>query len=98
MQFEPPPFLTSKTPRNLLCNLRRDVDKWTTVNYVPNLFEKCKNIISGQLTVITIGSLSNVALAVSLDPNFIGRLKHLYVGAGHIHSKYNCTLLYITLM
>ncbi|XP_075981064.1 uncharacterized protein LOC142979774 isoform X2 [Anticarsia gemmatalis] len=43
----------------------------------------------GQLTVITIGSLTNVALAVTLDPGFLGRLNHLYIGAGHIHSEAN---------
>lgn len=43
----------------------------------------------GELTVITIGSLTNVALAVSVDPDFIKRLKHLYVGAGHIQNDLN---------
>ncbi|CAB3245384.1 unnamed protein product [Arctia plantaginis] len=40
----------------------------------------------GELTVITIGTLTNVALAVRLDPGFLGRLKHLYIGAGNIQS------------
>ncbi|XP_022112309.2 probable uridine nucleosidase 2 isoform X2 [Pieris rapae] len=40
----------------------------------------------GQLTVITLGALTNIALAITLDPNFLGRIKHLYVGAGHIHN------------
>ncbi|XP_047507053.1 inosine-uridine preferring nucleoside hydrolase-like isoform X1 [Pieris napi] len=39
-----------------------------------------------QLTVITMGALTNIALAITLDPNFLGRIKHLYVGAGHIHN------------
>ncbi|CAH0600228.1 unnamed protein product [Chrysodeixis includens] len=41
----------------------------------------------GNLTVITIGTLTNVALAIRLDPDFLSRLTHLYVGAGHIHSE-----------
>lgn len=40
--------------------------------------------------MITVGSLTNVALAIKVDPEFLGRLTHLYVGAGHIESK--CTL------
>ncbi|CAH2099532.1 unnamed protein product [Euphydryas editha] len=41
----------------------------------------------GQLTVITLGTLTNVAMAIKIDPNFLNRLEHLYVGAGHIHSE-----------
>lgn len=41
----------------------------------------------GELVIIALGSLTNIALAISLDPDFIGRLSHLYVGAGHIYSK-----------
>ncbi|XP_053601176.1 uncharacterized protein LOC128669937 [Plodia interpunctella] len=41
----------------------------------------------GNLTIITIGPVTNIGLAVALDPGFLGRLKHLYIGAGHIHSE-----------
>ncbi|XP_072935927.1 uncharacterized protein [Epargyreus clarus] len=41
------------------------------------------------LVVITIGTLTNVALAIKLDPGFLGRISHLYVGAGHIESEKN---------
>ncbi|CAH0698765.1 unnamed protein product [Spodoptera exigua] len=44
-------------------------------------------LYEGNLTVITIGTLTNVALAVKLDPNFLSRLNHLYIGAGHIQSE-----------
>ncbi|KAJ2943960.1 hypothetical protein O0L34_g8283 [Tuta absoluta] len=40
----------------------------------------------GELTVVAIGPLSNIALAVKLDPKFVSRLKHLYIGAGNIYS------------
>ncbi|XP_037300513.1 uncharacterized protein C1683.06c isoform X1 [Manduca sexta] len=43
----------------------------------------------GRLTVITIGTLTNVAVAIKYDPDFLNRLAHLYVGAGHIHSEQN---------
>ncbi|XP_041973606.1 inosine-uridine preferring nucleoside hydrolase-like isoform X2 [Aricia agestis] len=39
-----------------------------------------------QLTVVTLGALTNVALAIKLDPDFLSRIAHLYVGAGHIHN------------
>ncbi|CAH2069000.1 unnamed protein product, partial [Iphiclides podalirius] len=43
----------------------------------------------GNLTVVTLGSLTNVALAIKIDPDFLSRLQQLYVGAGHIHSDNN---------
>ncbi|KAI5639388.1 inosine-uridine preferring nucleoside hydrolase domain-containing protein [Phthorimaea operculella] len=41
----------------------------------------------GELTVAVIGPVSNIALAVRLDPKFISRLKHLYIAAGNIYSE-----------
>ncbi|CAH2099530.1 unnamed protein product [Euphydryas editha] len=41
----------------------------------------------GQITIITLGALINVAMAIKLDPDFLNRLAHLYVGAGHIYSE-----------
>lgn len=41
----------------------------------------------GQLTVITLGALTNVAIALKIDPDFLNRLSHLYIGAGHIHDE-----------
>ncbi|XP_068628892.1 uncharacterized protein [Battus philenor] len=43
----------------------------------------------GNLKVITLGALTNVALAIKLDPNFLSRLQQLYVAAGHIHDENN---------
>ncbi|KAJ0181407.1 hypothetical protein K1T71_003492 [Dendrolimus kikuchii] len=56
-----------------------------TKSAVDALMELSK-VHEGNLTVITIGTLTNVALAIKYDPNFLSRLAHLYVGAGHIHS------------
>ncbi|CAH0722917.1 unnamed protein product, partial [Brenthis ino] len=42
----------------------------------------------GQLTVITLGALTNIAMAIKTDHNFLSRLSHLYVGAGHVHNEY----------
>ncbi|XP_026331330.1 probable uridine nucleosidase 2 [Hyposmocoma kahamanoa] len=41
----------------------------------------------GNITVVTIGTLTNIALAIKLDPEFLGRLNHLYIGGGHIYSE-----------
>lgn len=41
----------------------------------------------GQLTVITLGALTNVAMAIKLDPNFLNRLAQLVIGAGHIYGE-----------
>ncbi|KAL0849837.1 hypothetical protein ABMA28_011776 [Loxostege sticticalis] len=44
-------------------------------------------IYEGALVIVTIGTLTNVALAMKMDPEFLNRLSHLYVAAGHIHSN-----------
>lgn len=41
---------------------------------------------AGELIVVTLGSLTNVALAITLDTGFMGRLKHLYLAAGFVKS------------
>ncbi|XP_059049242.1 uncharacterized protein LOC131844383 [Achroia grisella] len=43
-------------------------------------------IHEGTLIVVTIGPVTNIALAIVLDPGFIGRIKHIYIAAGHIYS------------
>ncbi|CAH0406170.1 unnamed protein product [Chilo suppressalis] len=54
-------------------------------NAVLRLIELSK-IHEGELVIVTVGTLTNVALAMKLDPAFISRLAHLYVAAGHIYS------------
>ncbi|KAJ8735046.1 hypothetical protein PYW08_014296 [Mythimna loreyi] len=63
---------------------------------VPAKTEKAVNALidysktyEGDLIIITIGTLTNVALAIKLDPEFLSRLDHLYIGAGHIHNDEN---------
>ncbi|KAF9409447.1 hypothetical protein HW555_011190 [Spodoptera exigua] len=41
----------------------------------------------GELIVVAIGPVTNIALAVKLDPQFINRLSQLYIGGGHIYSE-----------
>ncbi|XP_038209333.1 inosine-uridine preferring nucleoside hydrolase-like isoform X2 [Zerene cesonia] len=69
---------TGEVLRNLVPPRRE-----AAVNKLIDLSKKHK----GKLTVIGLASLTNIALAIQLDPNFLGRIKHLYVGGGHIHSE-----------
>ncbi|CAH2990310.1 unnamed protein product [Chilo suppressalis] len=57
-------------------------------NAVQALIELSKTY-KDELTVITLGSLTNVALAIKMDPDFLNRLDHLYVAAGHINDESN---------
>ncbi|XP_052753724.1 uncharacterized protein LOC113514760 isoform X3 [Galleria mellonella] len=40
----------------------------------------------GNLIIVTTGPVTNIAMAIVLDPAFLGQLKHLYIAAGHIYS------------
>ncbi|CAH3847989.1 unnamed protein product [Pieris brassicae] len=47
------------------------------------------HLYGDKLIVVAIGALTNIGLAIKLDPGFISRIGQLYVGAGHIHdAKY----------
>ncbi|XP_045761225.1 probable uridine nucleosidase 2 [Maniola jurtina] len=48
-----------------------------------NLSKKYKD----KLVVIALGSLTNIALAIRIDPDFVSRLSQLYVAAGHIYGE-----------
>ncbi|XP_053601169.1 uncharacterized protein LOC128669936 isoform X2 [Plodia interpunctella] len=54
-----------------------------------NALVKLSEIHKDELSVITIGTLTNVALAMKLDPGFIDRIGHLYIGAGFIRDEEN---------
>ncbi|KAL0895386.1 hypothetical protein ABMA27_011519 [Loxostege sticticalis] len=41
----------------------------------------------GELIIVAIAPLTNIALAIKLDPGFISRLKQLYVGAGNVYEE-----------
>ncbi|XP_057318972.1 uncharacterized protein LOC130663643 [Microplitis mediator] len=44
---------------------------------------------SGELSILAIGPLTNIALAVSLDPNFMNNVKRLYIMGGSIAGRGN---------
>ncbi|CAG9110977.1 unnamed protein product [Plutella xylostella] len=51
-----------------------------------NALIELSNKYKDELVVVALGALTNIALAIRLDPFFIKRLAHLYVGAGNIQS------------
>ncbi|XP_023955083.2 uncharacterized protein LOC112058458 [Bicyclus anynana] len=38
-----------------------------------------------ELVIVALGPLTNIALAVRIDPDFLSRLSQLFVGAGHVY-------------
>ncbi|XP_077390437.1 nucleoside hydrolase [Festucalex cinctus] len=46
----------------------------------------------GKVTLVALGPLTNLALAVKLDPTFPGKLKELYIMGGNIEGKGNMSL------
>ena len=45
--------------------------------------------VPGEVTLLCIGPLTNVALAIRLDPNFLTKLKNLVVMGGSVED--NCS-------
>ncbi|CAH1643204.1 unnamed protein product [Spodoptera littoralis] len=60
-----------------------DIEKQPAAVALIELSKKYKD----ELIVVAIGPATNIALAVKLDPQFIHRLAHLYIGGGHIYSE-----------
>ncbi|CAK1548706.1 unnamed protein product [Leptosia nina] len=42
---------------------------------------------SDALTIVTLGPLTNIALAVKLDPDFISRISQAYIAAGYVYTN-----------
>ncbi|XP_026485043.2 uncharacterized protein LOC113392713 [Vanessa tameamea] len=42
---------------------------------------------SDELVIVALGSLTNIALAIRIDPDFMSRLSHIYVAAGHVYGE-----------
>ena len=68
-------------------DLLAHVEEEHAVNAIINLSKK----YSGQLKLIAIGPLTNLAMAVKLDPELPSRLKALYIMGGTRHNKGNIT-------
>ncbi|XP_038674528.1 inosine-uridine preferring nucleoside hydrolase-like [Scyliorhinus canicula] len=47
---------------------------------------------AGQVSLVAIGPLTNVALAFKMDPTFPFKLKHLYIMGGNTESRGNVTM------
>uniref|UniRef100_A0A4W3JY23 Inosine-uridine preferring nucleoside hydrolase-like n=1 Tax=Callorhinchus milii TaxID=7868 RepID=A0A4W3JY23_CALMI len=46
----------------------------------------------GQVSLVAIGPLTNVALAVEMDPTFPSKLKHLYIMGGNMQGRGNVSV------
>nr|XP_032832941.1 inosine-uridine preferring nucleoside hydrolase-like isoform X1 [Petromyzon marinus] len=46
----------------------------------------------GQITLVAVGPLTNVALATRMDPDFTSRLKELFIMGGTMEAHGNCTM------
>ncbi|XP_072432699.1 nucleoside hydrolase-like [Chiloscyllium punctatum] len=46
---------------------------------------------TSQMTLIAVGPLTNVALAIKMDPTFSTKLKHLYIMGGNMEGRGNTT-------
>ncbi|XP_060847289.1 uncharacterized protein LOC132926884 [Rhopalosiphum padi] len=47
------------------------------------------NKYPGELSILVLGPTTNVALAISLDPNFVHKVKHFYVMGGSVNGYGN---------
>ncbi|XP_041055376.1 inosine-uridine preferring nucleoside hydrolase-like [Carcharodon carcharias] len=47
---------------------------------------------AGQVSLVAIGPLTNIALAFKMDPTFPSKLKHLYIMGGNMESRGNVTM------
>ncbi|XP_078078998.1 nucleoside hydrolase-like [Mustelus asterias] len=47
---------------------------------------------AGQVSLVAIGPLTNIALAFKMDPTFPSKLKHLYIMGGNTESRGNVTM------
>lgn len=46
---------------------------------------------AGELSIVAIGPLTNIALAIRQDPEFVRNVAHLYVMGGSVHGRGNIT-------
>jgi len=61
------------------------------------IFYKYNPILADELTLVCIGPLTNVAMAIRLDPDFGTRLKECFImGGNHLGKTYNIVNIYTT--
>ncbi|KAG9277724.1 inosine-uridine preferring nucleoside hydrolase isoform X1 [Astyanax mexicanus] len=72
----------------------RDLDIWkdqVQEEHAVNALIRLVNEHSGQVSLVALGPLTNLALAVRLDPTFPQKLKNLYIMGGNMEGKGNVT-------
>ncbi|XP_041055487.1 inosine-uridine preferring nucleoside hydrolase-like isoform X1 [Carcharodon carcharias] len=60
--------------------------------YAVNALLRIATEHAGQVSLVAIGPLTNIALAFKMDPTFPSKLKHLYIMGGNMESRGNVTM------
>ncbi|XP_078079001.1 inosine-uridine preferring nucleoside hydrolase-like isoform X2 [Mustelus asterias] len=60
--------------------------------YAVNALIRIATEHAGQVSLVAIGPLTNIALAFKMDPKFPSKLKHLYIMGGNTESRGNVTV------
>jgi inosine-uridine nucleoside N-ribohydrolase len=66
--------------------------------HAANALIELVNANQGQITIVALGPLTNIAVAITLDPTFLSKVKSIYCMGGCLHAKGNsnmsgCSLL-----
>lgn len=78
---------TNGTVQLFVFDYKKSFNAFLTRFNTQSLINNFNLFFAGELIVVSLGALTNIALAVRIDPGFIGRLSHLYIAAGNIYSK-----------
>lgn len=73
----------------------RDSEKWKTPIQTENAVNAMIRLVSdniGQVSLVAVGPLTNLALAVKLDPSFPQKLQKLFIMGGNMEGKGNRTV------
>ena len=55
-------------------------------------------VSSGELTLVAVGPLTNVAMAIRMDPAFGQRLKKCYIMGGNYLGKKSCIIITLIIL
>ncbi|XP_061081883.1 uncharacterized protein si:ch211-201h21.5 isoform X1 [Conger conger] len=73
----------------------RDSEQWKSRVQTENAVNAMIRLVSenvGQVSLVALGPLTNLALAVKLDPSFPQKLRNLYIMGGNMEGKGNRTV------
>ena len=68
-----------------------DVKRWYNLQFISALIQPFCELVepfsAGQITLVALAPLTNVALALNLDPEFPKKLKEIIIMGGNIEGK-----------